>query len=39
LHLSDKTIQTYREHIKEKLNIDDAVGLVRQAVQWVEAQN
>jgi DNA-binding NarL/FixJ family response regulator len=38
LHLSDKTIQTYREHIKEKLNIDDAVGLVRQAVQWVEAQ-
>lgn len=38
LHLSDKTIQTHREHIKEKLNIDDAVSLVRQAVQWVEAQ-
>jgi DNA-binding NarL/FixJ family response regulator len=38
LHLSDKTIQTHREHIKEKLNIDNAVSLVRQAVQWVETQ-
>lgn len=38
LHLSDKTIQTHREHIKEKLNIPDAVNLVRQAVRWVEAQ-
>ena len=38
LNLSDKTVQTHREHIKEKLNIHDAVSLVRQAVQWVEAQ-
>jgi DNA-binding NarL/FixJ family response regulator len=38
LHLSDKTVQTHREHIKEKLEIKDAVGLVRQAVQWVESQ-
>lgn len=38
LNLSDKTVQTHREHIKEKLNINDAVSLVRQAVQWVEAQ-
>jgi DNA-binding NarL/FixJ family response regulator len=38
LHLSDKTVQTHREHIKEKLNLNDAVSLVRQAVQWVEAQ-
>jgi DNA-binding NarL/FixJ family response regulator len=38
LHLSDKTIQTHREHIKEKLGIKDAVGLVRRAVQWVESQ-
>lgn len=38
LHLSDKTIQTYREHIKDKLDIADAVTLVRRAVQWVEAQ-
>lgn len=38
LHLSDKTIQTHREHIKEKLEIPDAVNLVRQAVRWVESQ-
>jgi DNA-binding NarL/FixJ family response regulator len=38
LHLSDKTIQTHREHIKEKLKIPDAVNLVRQAVRWVESQ-
>jgi DNA-binding NarL/FixJ family response regulator len=38
LHLSDKTIQTHREHIKEKLSIPDAVNLVRQAVRWVESQ-
>ena len=38
LHLSDKTVQTHREHIKEKLHLKDAVSLVRHAVQWVESQ-
>ncbi len=38
LHISDKTVQTHRERIKMKLGIKDAVSLVRQAVQWVEAQ-
>jgi DNA-binding NarL/FixJ family response regulator len=38
LHLSQKTIQTHREHIKEKLQLRDAVSLVRCAVQWVESQ-
>ncbi len=38
LHLSAKTVQTHREHIKEKLEIKNAVGLVRRAVQWMEAQ-
>lgn len=38
LHLSEKTIQTYREHIKEKLGLRDAVTLVRRAVQWFESQ-
>ncbi len=38
LHLSGKTVQTYREHIKVKLNLRDAVSLVRRAVQWVESQ-
>lgn len=36
LHLSVKTIETYRSHIKDKLNIANAIELVRQAVQLVE---
>jgi DNA-binding NarL/FixJ family response regulator len=39
LHLSVKTIETYRAHIKEKLGLDNATELVRQAVQWVEQQS
>ena len=38
LHLSAKTVQTHREHIKEKLHLSDAVSLVRQAVCWVESR-
>jgi DNA-binding NarL/FixJ family response regulator len=38
LHLSVKTVQTYCEHLKEKLLLRDGAGLVRFAVQWVEAQ-
>jgi DNA-binding NarL/FixJ family response regulator len=38
LHLSIKTVQTYCEHLKEKLQLKDATSLVRFAVQWVEAQ-
>lgn len=38
LSLSDKTVQTHRERIKEKLNLSDAVSLVRCAVQWMETQ-
>ena len=36
LHLSVKTVETYREHIKEKLKLENATELVRHAVQWVE---
>ena len=39
LSLSVKTIETYRAHIKEKLNVDNATELVRYAVQWVEQRN
>jgi DNA-binding NarL/FixJ family response regulator len=39
LHLSVKTIETYRAHIKEKLGLDNATELVRQAVQWVEQES
>ncbi len=35
LHLSIKTIETYREKIKEKLHLEDATELTRHAVQWV----
>ncbi|HMP90617.1 MAG TPA: response regulator transcription factor [Kiritimatiellia bacterium] len=36
LHLSIKTIETYRAHIKEKLSIKSAAELARAAVNWVE---
>lgn len=39
LHLSVKTVEVHRLHIKEKLKIADAPSLVRHAVRWVEAQN
>jgi DNA-binding NarL/FixJ family response regulator len=36
LHLSIKTVGTYRERIKEKLNLANGSELVRCAVVWVE---
>ncbi|MBU3950675.1 MAG: response regulator transcription factor [Proteobacteria bacterium] len=36
LNISIKTIGTYRERIKEKLNLNNASELVRHAVIWVE---
>jgi DNA-binding NarL/FixJ family response regulator len=38
LGLSPKTIETYREHIKQKLNLANATELTRSAVQWVLEQ-
>ena len=38
LGLSPKTIETYREHIKQKLNLSNATELTRNAVQWVLEQ-
>jgi DNA-binding NarL/FixJ family response regulator len=37
LNLSMKTIETYREHLKQKLNIESGPELVRCAIRWVEA--
>lgn len=38
LELSIKTIETYRAHIKEKLNLADAAELLQYAIQWVNSQ-
>ena len=37
LHLSVKTIETYRAHIKDKLALQDANELLRAAIRWVNA--
>ena len=36
LHLSVKTIESYREHIKQKLTLGSGAELVRRATLWVE---
>jgi DNA-binding NarL/FixJ family response regulator len=38
LHLSTKTVDVHRSHIKEKLELKDVTALVRHAVRWVETQ-
>jgi DNA-binding NarL/FixJ family response regulator len=35
LHLSPKTVDSHREHIKRKVGISDNVRLVHRAVEWV----
>jgi DNA-binding NarL/FixJ family response regulator len=37
LHLSIKTIESHRAHIKEKLNLRNATELVQHAIQWRES--
>ena len=38
LHLSPKTVDVHRGHIKEKLGLRDATALIRHAVRWVETR-
>ena len=38
LNLSIKTVEAHRSHLKEKLVVKDAPGLIREAVRWVESQ-
>jgi DNA-binding CsgD family transcriptional regulator len=38
LHLSVKTVEVHRGHIKEKLDIRSAPELIRYAVRWIEGQ-
>lgn len=37
LHLSVKTIDSYREHIKTKLNLASGSELLRHAIQWMKS--
>lgn len=39
LHLSVKTIETHRAHIKEKLQIENASKLLQYAIEWVQSKN
>lgn len=39
LNLSPKTVETYRENIKHKLNLENATELTRNAIQWVLEKN
>jgi len=38
LHLSVKTVEVHRAHIKEKLGIKTATDLVRFAVRWLDSE-
>lgn len=38
LHLAQKTIETYRSRIKEKMNFKNATELMFNAVKWVESE-
>ena len=39
LHLSVKTIESYRARIKNKLDLDSANEFIQHAVQWVESED
>jgi DNA-binding NarL/FixJ family response regulator len=36
LRVSVKTVESYREHIKVKLNLENSTQLIRRAVEWVQ---
>lgn len=38
LHLSVKTVEAHRMHIREKLKLQDATELLQYAIQWVQAE-
>ena len=38
LHLSVKTIDSHREHLKRKLGIGNGADLVRHAIQWAKSE-
>ncbi len=36
---SVKTVEAYREHIKQKLDLKDATELNQAAIQWLQSQH
>ena len=38
LHLSPKTVETHRAHIKDKLDLKNAREVARFAVQWIDGR-
>ena len=36
LHLSVKTVESYRSHIKDKLKLDTGTDLMKYAIQWMQ---
>jgi DNA-binding NarL/FixJ family response regulator len=39
LHLSAKTVQAHRDHVRQKLKLKDGSDLMRFAIQWAGAQS
>jgi DNA-binding NarL/FixJ family response regulator len=39
LHVSVKTVESYRAHIKEKLKLENGTALLKHAIQWMESGN
>lgn len=39
LSRSVKTVETYREHIKQKLDLKDATELTQAAIQWLQSEH
>jgi len=37
LHISPKTVETYRAHIKEKMDLASATELLQRAIQWTQS--
>jgi DNA-binding NarL/FixJ family response regulator len=37
LHLSPKTVETYRAHIKDKLNLASSTELLQHAIKWTQS--
>jgi DNA-binding CsgD family transcriptional regulator len=37
LHISSKTVDSHREHIKRKLGLDSGTDLLKHAIEWKQS--